>query len=343
MKIFKILLINFFIFFSTFFLIEIFFGYWFDQDNLGPYMREHRMKKNSFSIKFEDNVYDFIYKRNYYGFRGEDINLKDIKIVLVGGSTADERYKPYEFTIAGLLSERLGKKITNAGIEGQSTVGHIFNFESWFSKLKEFNPEYFIFYIGINDHMRDVKDIKESLDGHVLNPSRLELFKDNIKSRSLFYDYLRKIKHKYYLNTKKTISYDFDYGIKNYYKEKEFNFLNYDQAIKIYNISELKISYEILIKSYLNNIDKLVKLSKKYNAKPIFINQVMHDGSNNKKLFILNYSLIEHCKNKKYDCIDLVSELKGEKNYWWDGVHTTPVGSKAIVEIIYPKLASFLN
>ena len=132
-------------------------------------------------------------------------------------------------------------------------------------------------------------------------------------------------------------------GLKIIIKKKNLIFLNYDQAIKIYNISELKQSYEILIKSYLNNIDKLVKLSKKYNAKPIFINQVTHDGSNNKKLFILNYSLIEHCKYKKYDCIDLVSELKGEKNYWWDGVHTTPVGSKAIVEIVYPKLVRFLN
>ena len=60
---------------------------------------------------------------------------------MIGGSTADERYKPYEYTITGLLNQRLekdiNKKIINAGIEGQSTRGHIYNFEKWFPKLHE--------------------------------------------------------------------------------------------------------------------------------------------------------------------------------------------------------------
>jgi len=346
MKLFKVILINFLIFISAFALIEISFGYWFDEDNLGPYMREHRMKKNSFSIKFNEKTYNFIYKRNYYGFRGEETNLEDIKIVFIGGSTADERYKPYEYTITGLLNKKLkkdlNKKIINAGIEGQSTIGHIYNFEKWFSKLRGFNPEHFVFYIGINDHLRDPKS-KKNTDGHVVNPSSIEFFKDNIKSRSIFYDYIRKIKHKYYLNKKKTISYDFNRGIKNLYKEKNFNFLEYDQALKTYNISKLKKNNRLLIESYLKNVDILAELSKQFNAKPIFINQLMHEGNNNKALFILNYSLIEHCNKKKYSCIDLARKLKGKKEYWWDGVHTTPTGSLAIADIIYPGLIKFIK
>ena len=98
------------------------------------------------------------------------------------------------------------------------------------------------------------------------------------------------------MNKKKTISYYFNRGIKNFYKEKSFSFLEYDQALKIYDISKLKKNNRLLIDSYLNNVDILVELSKRYNAKPIFINQLMHEGNNNKSLFILNYSLIEHCK-----------------------------------------------
>jgi len=347
MKILKVISINFLIFISTLLIIELIFGYWFDKDNLGPYMREHRMKKNSISVKFNNINYDFIYKRNYYGFRGDEIELKDIKNVLIGGSTADERYKPYKFTITGLINKRLereiGQKIVNAGIEGQSTRGHIFNFENWFSKLKEFNPNFFIFYIGMNDSLIDSNDNHEKiLIGHVSNPSTLEFIKDNIKSRSVFYDYLRKTKHKYYLNKKKTISYDFDRGIKNYTK-KGFDFLNYEEAIKIYNISELKKRNKKKIDNYLNNVDKLASLAKKYKAKPIFINQLAHNGNHNKDLFILNYSLIEYCKKKKYFCIDLAKSLEGKKQYWWDGVHTTPAGSEAIVKIIYPKLVEFLK
>ena len=346
MKILKIIFINFFVFICFLFLIEIFFGYWFDKDNLGPYMREHRMKKNSISVKFKDTNYNFIYKRNYYGFRGEEKKIEDIKIVLIGGSTTDERYKPYEYTITGLLNEYLkktNKEIINAGIEGQSTRGHIYNFEKWFPKLKGFNPDYFIFYIGMNDTLKDPNDDNEkTIVGHVSNPSYAEFIKDNLKSRSILYDYIRKIKHKYYLNEKKTVSYDFDFGIKKY-TQKGFDFLTYDRAIKIYNISKLKKENRDKIKLYLNNIDKLVDHTKKYNARPIFINQLAHNGNHNKTLFILNYSLIEHCKKKKYFCIDLARSLKGKKDYWWDGVHTTPTGSQEIAKIIYPELLEFLK
>ena len=178
--------------------------------------------------------------------------------------------------------------------------------------------------------------------GHVSNPTFSELLKDNIKSRSIFYDYVRKIKHKYYVNEKKTVSYDFDFGIKNY-TQKGFDFLDYDKAIKIYDIPKLKEDNKDKIEFYLSNVDKLVDHVKKYNAKPIFINQLAHNGNHNKTLFILNYSLIEHCKKKKYFCIDLARYLNGKKEYWWDGVHTTPVGSQEIAKIIYPKLLEFLK
>tara|TARA_B100000963_G_scaffold361409_1_gene396602 strand:+ start:50 stop:1090 length:1041 start_codon:yes stop_codon:yes gene_type:complete len=346
MKVIKIISLNLFFFLILFLLIELIFGYWFDKDNLGPYMREHRMKKNPISLKFENKNYDFIYKRNYHGFRGEEIAIENIKMVLIGGSTADERYKPFELTITGLVNKKLKEnksklRLVNAGIEGQSTKGHIFNFENWFPKLKKFNPEYFIFYIGINDHLAN-PDKNQISDGHVANPSKIEFIKDNLKSRSLIYDLLRKVKHKYYINDEKKVSYDFDKSINDYTKGK-FDFLAYDDAIKIHNLKNLKKKHKKLIKTYLNNVDKLVDYSKEYNAKPIFINQLTYEGSRPKKLFILNYTLIEHCKKKKYFCIDLAKELKGKKEFWWDGVHTTPAGSKQIVEIIYPKLINFLK
>ena len=128
MKIFKILSINILILFVSIIVIEIVFGYWFDPNNIGPYMREHRMKKNFYSLKYNDEVYEYVYKRNYFGFRGEEIKLEKIKAVMIGGSTADERYKPEEYTIVGFLNKKLSKnninlKIVNAGIEGQSTLG----------------------------------------------------------------------------------------------------------------------------------------------------------------------------------------------------------------------------
>ena len=53
-------------------------------------------------------------------------------------------------------------------------------------------------------------DNEDFKDGMVLGDN---IFLDNIKSRSIFYDYIRKIKHKYYSKEKK-IEYDFDNSIK---------------------------------------------------------------------------------------------------------------------------------
>ena len=62
MKLIKILFYNLLIFLLFFLTIEIFFGYWFDKDNMGPYMREHRMKKNFYSLKYNDQIYDLFMK-----------------------------------------------------------------------------------------------------------------------------------------------------------------------------------------------------------------------------------------------------------------------------------------
>ena len=346
MRILKILFFNFFVFFFSIILIELFFGYWFDEDNLGPYMREYRMKKVQYSIKYKNNLYDYTYKRNYYGFRGDEINLKEIKAVLIGGSTADERYKPENLTITGFLNKKFKKdkidiKITNAGIEGQSTFGHIYNFKNWFPKLKGFNPEYFIFYVGINDSKNFTEKNKKNPVGDINNNSKLKNFKDNFKSRSIFYDLLRKIKHKYYSNEKKIV-YDFDHGIKNYVKDNKFKFLKFDEALKFYDLNVLLKKHERPVALYLKNIDILVENSKIFGAKPIFINQLSHEGYLSERLLTLNYSLINHCKLKNYSCIDLAKKLNGEKDFWWDGLHTTAKGSEVIDEIIYPQLKKFM-
>ena len=64
------------------------------------------LHKQPISVTFNNQTYNFTYKRNYYGFRGDEIKLKDIKALMIGGSTADERYKPEELTIVGLLNQK---------------------------------------------------------------------------------------------------------------------------------------------------------------------------------------------------------------------------------------------
>ena len=146
----KLVSINITFFFLLVILFELIFGYWFDKYNFGPYMREHRLKKIPYQMTYNEKEYNYTYVRNSFAFRGGEIDPKKIEIIMVGGSTTDERYKPENLSIVGKLNSKLidlgsMRQIVNAGVEGQSTFGHIHNFKYWFSELKILNL-FIIFY-----------------------------------------------------------------------------------------------------------------------------------------------------------------------------------------------------
>ena len=212
-NIYNVIIINFLIFLTFAVFIELLFGYWFDKDNLGPYMREHRMKNQRIVWQDNNEKITYFYRRNYYGFRGKDIDPSKIKGIIMGSSIIDERYKPENYTITEFLNKKLEinkNNITfiNAGIEGQSSAGIVASFNNWLYKIENFSPEFIIFYLGLNDSKSGKNfNIKNDHSGHLLNPNKKEIFFDNIRSRSIIYDSLRKIKFKY-LPRKGFVEYD---------------------------------------------------------------------------------------------------------------------------------------
>ena len=342
----KIIIINLFIFLVLIFFIELFFGYWFDKNNLGPYVREHRLRKTNYITTFDNKEYNFTYKRNYYGIRGDDFPPEKIEIIMVGGSTTDERYKPIELTIAELTSAELKKKnidikIFNLGIEGQSTNGHIVNIDYWFKKIPKFKPKFIIYYVGINDAYIEDKNYNKLNDGNILNKNKKTAFYDNLKSRSIIYDLTRKTKHKF-IKPKLSFSYDFDKSI-NDIKFKNIEFLDYEQFIKKSNTTSLIKKYKKNVDQYINRIQILHDKTLEFGSTPIFINQLDAGGYNNESLAARNAALIDYCILKNYFCIDVSKKLKGKEDFWWDGIHTSPKGSLAIAQIIAPELKKILE
>ena len=261
--------------------IEIFFGYWFDENNLGPYMREHRMKNQPSIFKYNGKIFEYTYKRNYYGFRGEDIEPANIEAIIIGGSVVDERYKPEKFTITGYLNENLKEhknylKIINGGVEAQSTVGMIYNFKYWFPRLENFKPKLILHYIGVNDIaiQPDKHEWDDGSDGHMKNPEKFEVFKDNFKSRSFIMNSLRIFKFKY-LPKKNFVKHDGnpDPNLKN-----NFNYISYESALEKYDIEKLKKKYGKRINGYLNRVDILYNSTKKLESRPIFITNIGSEG-----------------------------------------------------------------
>ena len=320
-------------------LAESLFGYWFDKDNFGPYMREHRMKNQPIVWKQKDEIIKYNYIKNYYGFRGDDIEPSKIQAIIMGGSTIDEKFKPEKYTITGFLNSNLKEKnnsiqIVNAGVWGQSTKGMVHGFENWLLKIKKFRPKFILIYTGINELEAESIDDKNAIyEAQLLNSNKYEAFVDNIKSRSFIYDQLSIFRYKILSKNKNFVKYDGKVDEK--YK-KNFNFINYDQAKQVAKKNENRT------KNYLKRIDQIHSYSKKLGSKPIFITNLSSQG-HIEDVYLFNTALIDHCLIKNYLCVDLAKKLNGNINYWYDGTHTTKEGSKAIADLIMPELLAYFN
>lgn len=336
MKLLKITFYNLFIFIFLIILIEIFFGYWFKDENFGIYMRKERKINWLTESTFFGNNYKFFYKRNYWGFRGEEFDPKNVKIIFEGGSTGNQRYTPEDLTIVGLINKRfenenINLKIFNASTDGKSLNGYINDFEFWFPKVPNLKPEYVIFYLGIND--RFIND-RYYLD-HKISEMKIDRLKDYIKNNSFVVDKYKIIKNNYF--PKNTLSYDFnDNSI-----YKDFKYIDFISAQKIHkNKNDDDLA---LINKFQYKLDKLNSIIKRNNIKPIFITQVKFDGLKDKKLYLINNELKNFSKVNDYFFIPIDELILMEINDFYDHVHTTPKGSSKIADIISENIIRYLN
>ena len=102
----KTIFYNLIIFLVLLVLGESIFGYWFTKDNFGIHMKSERDKNWKTSSNINNIKYDFYYKRNFYGFRGDEFDPIDVKVIFEGGSTGNQRFTPEELTIVGQLNQK---------------------------------------------------------------------------------------------------------------------------------------------------------------------------------------------------------------------------------------------
>ena len=75
-----------------------------------------------------------------------------------------------------------------------SIIGHLNSFENWFDKISNLNPDYYIFYIGVNDHFVLKNDSKPRVIDYLLEKSFAENFIKYLKSNSFLYAKLREFR-----------------------------------------------------------------------------------------------------------------------------------------------------
>ena len=124
---------------------------------------------------------------NEWGLRGHYPALDDIDIVTLGGSATDQRYITDGSTWQDVIVrefEKEGRRVSvvNAGVDGQSTYGHIKDFEWWFPTLPDFKPRYVLFYVAGNDIFKEpggdfddlVNDVKPNWKTHIRERSAMK-------------------------------------------------------------------------------------------------------------------------------------------------------------------------
>ncbi len=310
------------------------------------------------NYKYSSNV-DFIenqtkkiyYSRDNYGFRGSRKGYQNIDFLVLGGSTTEEKFIDDNDTWTEKLEKKFIKdgkdiEVVNAGIDGQSTIGHIYNFEKWFPHIKNLNPKFIIFYIGINEYRSNKfnkYDYQEK--DNLLSKSKFYLKKNN----GIFLNLYRKIN----LNKIKSEYTDMVYhnpNLKKSYSQKKIE-ENNDVEEKFKNW----VDQEFLIR-----LNLLVNFTKEIGAIPIFIsqksfrwyqlNQKIYEIENNNVLEDENFESYYN-KEKKIDqvlqtftkkndiyFISGFNEFSFEESFFYDFIHTTTKGSEYISETIYPIL-----
>ena len=335
MKILKIIYYNFLVFLALIILIEVFFGYWFKDENFGIYMRKERKINWQTSSNFNGKEYNFFYKRNYWGFRGEEFNPKNVQVIFEGGSTGNQRFTPQKLTIVGSINKKFrlsnsNINIYNASTDGKSVNGYINDFNFWFSKIPNFRPRYVIFYIGINE-----RNITDPFLDYKISLKKIDQVKDYIKNNSIFFDKLKFFKNKYF--PRNTSAYDFNKSS----LYNNFEYIDYKKAVILHK--DLDNEDLEFLNKFQNKLTKLKSIIEINNIQPIFITQLKYNGLEDKRLFLVNNQLKKFSKINEYFLIPLDEILKMEKNDFYDETHTTPQGSERIASTIFPLLANFFE
>lgn len=142
-------------------ILELIFGAWLFEDKWRQ-TREINIIRN---VKIDYDVKNIYgnkmpvvhYSRDKNGLRGGCKDPSNIDILTLGGSTTDQRYigdgGTYQDELQKLLSEYSDKNVcvSNAGVDGHSTYGHLAAFKYWLPLIDGLKPRYFLLYVGIND------------------------------------------------------------------------------------------------------------------------------------------------------------------------------------------------
>ena len=350
---------SFLLFIISFLLIILLFelvnGFWFSSK-----LEKELLKINAlYNINIEIDPNDYYesnkkiaYTRNQFGFRDNCDGPNKIDMISIGGSTTDQRYIDFENTFQKKLQNRLEESkinlcISNAGVDGHTSLGHVLSLENWFPLIENFKPKYYFLYIGINDAVfigqnNQQKDEKNNF---------LAYLKFKIKQNSYLYWFYNKFKNYF-------MQYDNKFGIlahkkniKNFYEYSSQKTNKHFENDLIKNSLQFRKNFSKILESIKDSKSNAICLTQphrflknnlgiknafKYNER--YLNGKDLDFS----LQLINQHIKELCQKNNAIFLD-TGDLNFEEDDFYDFVHLNNKGNAKLADFLYINLVNKLK
>ena len=335
------------------FAAEVVFGGWVFGPNYGSLIIPKDFQRRFDTANLYAGGGIIYYKRDGYGLRGEYDDPSKIDILAPRGQHHE---RALHRRVAD-LDRRPGPRIpasrqevvvVNAGVGGQSTIGHIKNFELWFPMIPDLKARYVLVYVGIND-------LYTMDEGYVAEGDSLFALSRHTKrylmNTSALYGLFRNIRGIVRARDARLI-----------HATESFDGLDWRQPPRPPDVAAAERKNAAKLAAYEDRLRELTRRIRAFGARPIFVTQhradyrvvegrvlspVMKDGTLYRGRYAdqmaINQRTMKVCREIEAVCIDLASELFFGENDTYDLFHTTPRASRRIGRYLYQQLADMVR
>lgn len=337
----RILGVNFLILLIGLIAIELAFGGWIGGRELDRLNISRNVALRYAVGHLYDGAGEIVYKRDAWGLRGEYGDPKDIAILTVGGSTTNQLYLSDEQTWQAALQARFAQDgikmpIANAGIDGQSTIGHLAAFDQWFAHIPGLKPKWVLFYVGANDLLVDDAAGRDRLD-YFATPHH------EFRRKSALFRMGAMIAGVMKANTGRVTHARIDWN-----------------AVQ-WTVTPSRNDWETVDATrrdaYQDRLERLAAKARALGAEPVFITQIRADARQRNgqwegvteekglngldwaaRLSLFNARTLAACEKIGALCLDLAQEIAFSSEDFYDYLHNTPKGAEKIGQYLYRHL-----
>ncbi len=354
-RVFRVVAVNLGLLLAGLVVAEVAFGGWLFGQNYGTLV----IPKNFTRVFDVGSLYgggQILYHRDEHGLRGRYPSPADIDILTIGGSTTNEIFIDEDNTWSAVIAREFAAAgrpvvVVNAGVDGQSTVGNIKNFELWFPRIPGLKARYVLALLGINDGA--VATVGDNYFAGRLLPSKQDRMFDLLRptkqyliNNSAIYALFRNLRGMILARQAKLI-----------HTSKGYDGSDWRPPARPPDIERAANDIKRGLELYEQRLRELTRRIRALGAEPIYVTQHrpsyrirdgrllvragaegMVDLSEYETLMATNQLTMEVCRDVMAICIDLASELSFTDGDHYDELHTSPRGSEKIGKHLFQKL-----